>query len=185
MSTSNDLPSLYENKENIQEHPEIPDINKITASDMNLIREFLQNALYKNGDRISDVNNQLLDLVMPRYENEIVETENAIAIKFEDGIMICSGKKNFTNVKMGAWGNIQSGGPIIFDDYPVPFTKVYSVTVTPIPGMSNFWVFTDDNNPPTLTRPGGWQIARGTANTVNGGLNYITIGRWKEVQISE
>lgn len=79
MSTSNDLPSLYDNKENIQEHPEIPDINKITASDMNTIKALLNNATYINIENLKNVNNETINPKIPRYEekNYIVLSLNA------------------------------------------------------------------------------------------------------------
>lgn len=79
MSTSNDFPSLYENKENIQEHPEIPNINKITADDMNTIKILLNNATYVDIENLKNVNNETINPKIPRYEekNYIVLSLNA------------------------------------------------------------------------------------------------------------
>lgn len=184
MSTSNNLPDIYDEKEDLQEHPEIPNINKISASDMNLIREFLQNALYQSGDRISDINNQLLDLVMPRYEKEIIVSGNSVAVKYDNGMLFCSGKKAFNNVAVNSpWGNIYSGSSLElkFDDYPVPFIEEPALTVSGTAKSLNYWIYTSDSLQPTKTNPGAYQLARGTAGTVSGVLNYTAFGWWKKV----
>ncbi len=68
MSTSTNLPNLYEKKENIQEKPEIPRINKIIADDMNIIRELLLNCTYISNDELKNINNESINPKISRYE---------------------------------------------------------------------------------------------------------------------
>lgn len=68
MSTSANLPNLYENKENIQENVNIPRINKITADDMNIIKQLLENSVYIDNESLKDINNNAFDPIIPRYK---------------------------------------------------------------------------------------------------------------------
>lgn len=78
MSTSTSLPSLYEEKQNIQEQQEIPRINKVTAEDMNIIRELLRNCLFKDNENIQDINGNILDLIIPRYSYNLITDGPAV-----------------------------------------------------------------------------------------------------------
>lgn len=78
MSTSTSLPSLYEEKQNIQEQPEIPRINKVTAEDMNIIRELLENCLFKDNENIKDIDGNILDLIIPRYSYNLITDGPAV-----------------------------------------------------------------------------------------------------------
>lgn len=63
MDATANLPQLYDDKTDIQTNPEIPDINKITAKDMNTIKELLKNAAYLDNEDIMNINN---DIIFPK-----------------------------------------------------------------------------------------------------------------------
>lgn len=68
MNTSDNLPSLYDDKVDIQANSQIPDINKVTAQDMNIIKALLENSGYISNDGLKDINNNQVNPKIPRYE---------------------------------------------------------------------------------------------------------------------
>ena len=109
---------------------------------------------------------------------------NGSYIKFADGTMICTGRKNFANVTITtAWGSVFSSGVfnLSFDDFPVAFISAPQVTWTPglSASSSDYWIMSQNTFQATATNPGRCQLLRGTSNTINLSLAYTAIGRWK------
>lgn len=106
-------------------------------------------------------------------------------IKFENGLLVCWGQKVSGGVPItNQWGSIYSSGSsnpkLKFDDFPIPFTEIPTITYTSRPDFNNSWFMADDGMKPTTKNPGGVQLLRGTSNNeCSAILNYIAIGRWK------
>lgn len=78
MSTSTNLPTLYETKENIQENNDIPHINKITADDMNIIKILLENAIYSDNEYLKDINGNIINPIISRYSYDLITDGPAV-----------------------------------------------------------------------------------------------------------
>lgn len=116
---------------------------------------------------------------------ETITNTNGTAIKYPDGTMICTGKKQFTGLSFSAWGTVftTQAGNMKFDDFPQEFIDVPNISVSPVgySGTSgDFWIMSATNNIPNKTNPGGYQAVRATTSSnFSVLLTYIAIGRWK------
>lgn len=125
-----------------------------------------------------------IEKIIGQIENgiEIVENDNGKAIKFSNGIMICSNTQTFSDVKIAAaWGSMyaSSGDPRDFDPYPVPFVEVPECVIS-IKLVTNDCWLCSLGGLESLTNPIRWQLIRPNSLTVGTvKLNYIAIGKWK------
>ena len=166
----------FADKVALNENASIPDINKCKASDMNEIKQVVN----ENDDNVGNLTN----LVTPNKNNivgainSIVESgsnDNGSWVKFADGTMICYGSFDLYLDNFVAWGSLYS------QDYenPLNFPQTFtSINACLVENSGNAAAFISrvayNTNGITKLSP-----ARPTASTSTYTFSYIAIGKWK------
>lgn len=148
MSTSTNLPRLYERKENVQENLDIPRINKVTDDDMNIIKDLLENSIYKDNEGMKDYSENIFDPKIPRYE----ETKYNL---ITDGPAVKTGRKVDDKNEYAKRYHIQTIQGIAYAESGLDISKI---TITKIEG--------------TVVSNSGNIFNLDTSN-YNGGNNYV------------
>ena len=154
----------YDNKVALNQNADIPDVNKVTDSDMNEIK--------------SVVNNNATELT--NLPGTIVESDsnaNGTYVKFSDGTMICY--KNISlNININKeWGNVYENTTAAnLGSWAATFTATPSMGVLTI-GGAGIWVQTINNA--STTSCGSAFFVSATSGTKNTMFSIIGIGRWK------
>lgn len=152
----------YDNKVALNTNPDIADINKVTDNDMNEIK--------------SVVNNNANEL------NNIIESgsnANGNYIKYSDGTMICTNRKEITTTKNTSYGGVLYVSPKISAFvYPQSFTTINSIVLNAEAQGNSVWLLTADLG--TVTQTPTFYIT-GVTSTGSAPyyINYIAIGKWK------
>ena len=170
----------YENKVALNVNSDIADINKVNASDLNEIK----NVVNENDDNVGLLNN----LTTPN-KNNLVSAINSVVesgtnsngnwIKYADGTMICTkkvtGQANITS----NWGNLYDTGdnPLDLGNWAIPFIDVPIVSIS-FYGANGQWVEGFQTST-TKEKIGKISIASATSKTANSFYNIIGIGKWK------
>ena len=179
----------FADKVALNENASIPDINKCKASDMNEIKQVVN----ENDDNVGNLTN----LVTPN-KNNIVGAINSVVengtnnngswIKFADGTMICKFTQIINVAVNTAWGSLY-GGKCTVHDYPQEFIDIPETSLTLVANNTadggNYagWIGTNggtDDIRPTNKNIGNFNIIRPT--TTNNGyykVQVIAIGKWK------
>ena len=116
----------YENKVALNANSDIADINKVNASDLNEIK----NVVNENDDNMGLLSN----LTTPNKNNlvgainSVVESgsnTNGDYIKYSDGTMICTKKVSFVGLQFtNAWGSVYESPPVELGDYAQEFVDI-------------------------------------------------------------
>lgn len=169
----------YENKVALNVNSDIADINKVNASDLNEIK----NVVNENDDNMGLLSN----LTTPNKNNlvgainSVVESgsnTNGEYIKYSDGTMICTKKVRFVGLQFTTvWGNAYESPPVELGDYAqefvdIPLMFISCATSTAAPeGLGN-----------TNTGYGRiilYRPIRTDATDYTYTLNLMAIGKWK------
>ena len=166
----------FADKVALNENASIPDINKCKASDMNEIKQVVN----ENDDKVGDLTN----LSTPNKNNivgainSIVENgtnDNGSWIKFADGTMICYGSFELVLNNFVAWGSLYSQDYENPHNFPQTFT---SINTCLLENSGNAAAFISrvayDTNGITKLSP-----TRPTTSTATYTFSYIAIGKWK------
>lgn len=106
---------------------------------------------------------------------EKIENENGTAIKFEDGTMICYGKRTFTVTNNNAVGQLYYGGSLNLGNYPETFIKE-PVTNLTIKGDMAVAEYLYGN----VSSIGSIYVFNATPRTNKTEIvNFIAFGKWK------
>lgn len=176
----------FADKVALNENASIPDINKCKASDMNEIKQVVN----ENDDNVGNLTN----LVTPNKNNivgainSVVENgsnDNGSWIKFADGTMICKFTQIINVVVNTAWGSLY-GGKCSVHDYPQEFIDIPEASinlVANVDGNYGGWIGNNggtDDIRPTKKNIGEFVMLRPTT-TSNGyyKVQVIAIGKWK------
>ena len=176
----------FADKVALNENASIPDINKCKASDMNEIKQVVN----ENDDKVGDLTN----LATPN-KNNIVGAINSVVengtnnngswIKFADGTMICKFTQIINLTVNTAWGSLY-GGKFSVHDYPQEFIDIPEASITLVAnndGNYAGWIGTNggtDDIRPTKKNIGEFNILRPTtANNAYYKVQVIAIGKWK------
>lgn len=170
----------YENKVALNVNSDIADINKVNASDLNEIK----NVVNENDDNMGLLNN----LTTPNKNNlvgainSVVESgsnANGDYIKYSDGTMICTKKVTGQAKITSTWGNLYDTGdnPLDLGDWAIPFIDVPIVSIS-FYGANGQWVEGFQTST-TKEKIGKISIASATSKTANAYYNIIGIGKWK------
>ena len=166
----------FADKVALNENASIPDINKCKASDMNEIKQVVN----ENDDKVGDLTN----LATPNKNNivgainSVVENgsnDNGSWIKFADGTMICYGSFDLYLDTFVAWGSLYSQDYENPHNFPQTFT---SINTCLLENSGNAAAFISrvayDTNGITKLSP-----TRPTTSTATYTFSYIAIGKWK------
>ena len=179
----------FADKVALNENASIPDINKCKASDMNEIKQVVN----ENDDKVGDLTN----LSTPN-KNNIVGAINSVVengtnnngswIKFADGTMICRFTQIINVAVTNAWGSLY-GGKCSVHDYPQEFIDIPEASITLVAnntaegGNYTGWIGNNggtDDIKPTKKNIGEFAIL--SAKTTSNGsykVQVIAIGKWK------
>lgn len=176
----------FADKVALNENASIPDVNKCKASDINEIKQVVN----ENDDNVGN----LADLVTPNKDNlvgainSIVESgsnNNGSWIKFGDGTMICRFTQTIITTVNTAWGSLY-GAKCSVHDYPQEFINIPENSINLVAndgGNYAGWIGNNggtDDIRPTNKNIGEFTILRPT--TVNDAyykVQVIAIGKWK------
>lgn len=141
-------------------------------------------ALAKNGVGIMGKYNETVGGLLQVGGNQVLDTKtdgDNFCIKFYDGTMIQTGYKNANVSVSNTWGYLYTSGnnSFVFNDFIEEFVEIPKIAYSVTSGTYAGFLVYDQSNPVTKNNPGGVQITRGTSATINFGVSYIAIGRWK------
>lgn len=176
----------FTDKVSLNENASIPDINKCKASDMNEIKQVVN----ENDDNVGNLTN----LVTPNKNNivgainSVVENgsnDNGSWIKFADGTMICRFTQIINLAVNTSWGSLY-GGKCSVHDYPQEFIDIPETSLTLVAnndGNYGGWIGTNggtDDIRPTKKNIGEFVILRPTTSAnAYYKVQVIAIGKWK------
>lgn len=198
---SNDFTfEIYVEKENLNVNESIPNKNKVTANDMNQIRNNLLNGVYTgtytdeelqqpipiSNDILKDNSGNILNPLIPRYERIVEQnTVNGITyIKYNDGKLIQYGTHTYSVSTDAAYFNIgYRSAEYLFggEVYPVPFVTLNSLQITDNCRTSNSLIMAVRNNNSKLDKlPKITYVTAGRTTTqIAIDCSFIAIGTWK------
>jgi hypothetical protein len=181
----------YEDKVALNENAEIADINKVTAGDMNQIKQVVNgqkqeidtNSLnigtlssLNTIDKSSIVNainevNMILGTII-----ESGSDENGSWVKYSDGTMICYKNKSFGDIYIGSvWGSMYESAKLEIGDFPQPFVGNFpSIFIMPLGAY-----LIERNQSFSLTSFGSFWVVRPDQATRNVQVSCFAIGKWK------
>lgn len=111
---------------------------------------------------------------------QTITSNSGIAIKFPDGIMICSGTVYTGTIEQSAWsnwGSLTSVDKSLSINFPVPFVSKPTITATNSSMGNNYWIVRCIATASQIT---SLSMSRGTIpSSSDYGFSYTAIGRWK------
>jgi hypothetical protein len=149
----------YDNKTALNLNNDIPDINKVTANDMNEIKAVVNN----NATELSNL------------PSTIIESSSDATggyLKFSDGTIIQWKQVNAT-LGGNAWSNLWYSDHTM-GDWEIPFTTLY-LTYTSV-NLLQYWC---TGQYATTTSAGQIRVFRPTDQTAQGTVAVIGVGRWQ------
>lgn len=170
----------YENKVALNVNSDIADVNKCNASDLNEIKEVVNN---------NDDNMGLLSNLNTTNKSNLVGAINSIIesgsnangnwIKYADGTMICTKNITLTNVVINtAWGNVyETASRLDFGDYAQEFIEIPSVSIDLADGSTCFCESFSGRTKKSIGSTWLWKPAVEANGTMT--FDVIAIGRWK------
>lgn len=153
---------------------------------------FQNNVTKANADTFNTLQDNVEDaigVVNTKIDTKGITTsgsnENGTYIKFDDGTLVCWGNRTFNNVACTvAWGSLyESTTEVDLGTYPYAFYSRPRVSVQCTSGSGLVTVFLEqirisDANPEKI---GTVYVCRPQSTpSVNFGVDFIAIGRWKE-----
>lgn len=180
----------FTDKVALNENASIPDVNKCKASDMNEIKQVVN----ENDDKVGELDNLTTpnkDSVVGALNSLVIDSgsnSNGSWIKYSDGTLICTQKQQFTNVAVNnQWGSLYSARLQDMPDYPQEFIEEPAVSISLVTGESNKYSGfisgaegSADSKPSTAKNVGTLSIIRGTSSpSATFNVRIIAIGKWK------
>ena len=154
----------YTDKVALNENPNVADINKVRANDLNEIK----NVVNANDDDLNEINDKLTNL------QNIAESGDGY-IKYSDGTMICYGSSSGTSTTSHFYQYLYRLAENLIINFPATFSEIPVVTLTP--DYTN-GIFACPTNEITVS-----QIKFTPIKATNSGnsytVHYIAIGKWK------
>lgn len=171
----------FDDKQNLNTNSEIARINKVIDDDINQLKDVANT----NANNVGDM--EQLDIPYDSIVGalngiaEIVTNSNGTAIKYSNGIMICSGFLAFNELNIVNFGSLYRTVSAKLNDFSVPFTELFSINY----GLKNLTNISDGASilqvfMPTNLNPGNVSLLL-SSNTKkpSGTLTYTAIGKWK------
>lgn len=170
----------YEDKVALNENSQIAEINKVTAGNMNEIKQVVN----EQSTNIGTLNN----LITPNKDNlvgainSVVESgsnTNGNYVKYADGTMICT-KKIVTQQQINvAFGNLyETSNTVNFGNYAMPFKSVPDTILATSLGRSCLLEGIQDYSNTSFGRT--WLMRPSADASVNEYIiSLLAIGKWK------
>lgn len=188
----------YANKQALNENTSIADINKVKASDLNEIKEVVNqndDNTATNTIEISTINNKIGDLnnLETTDKTNIVNAINGVVesgsnangsyVKYADGTMICYGTWVIGTVSASAQaGNVYK---VLIEqryNFPVSFVEKPTITFSAYENVEDWGmllVVCPKKNSVTSQNFGSLNVISATQASINLAIDYIAIGKWK------
>lgn len=172
----------YEDKVALNENSQIAEINKVTAGNMNEIKQVVN----EQSTNIGTLNN----LITPNKDNlvgainSVVESgsnANGNWIKYADGTMIITQKYTDTKNTTVTMGTLKRVGIKAPPNFPIQFISVPNVFIT-LHHCWLGWLMGCEETPTISNATGGALIPVASAETItleNVEVNILAIGKWK------
>lgn len=174
------------NKVTLNENPDIPDENKVKASDMNEIKEVVNENDNNIGD-LSNLNTINKTNLVNAINSILIETgknENANWIKYADGTMICWGVYNIGGISTGG----QQDGSLYYTDimvernYGQAFIDKPNLQLIPYTNtnatLRHIWI-AQRHDTAKNSFFSEYRIYSPTNASLNVSIEFVAIGRWK------
>ena len=149
----------YDNKTALNQNNDIPNINKVTASDMNEIKSVVNN----NATELSNLPSTIID-------SDSDSTGGYL--KFSDGTII-QWKQATETLGGNVWSNLWYSDHTL-GDWKVAFTTLYFVYSSV--NLLQYWCTSQFA---TTTSAGQMRVYRPTDQTAQGTITIIGVGRWQ------
>lgn len=139
----------------------------------------LKNEITTNATNISNINDEISD-INTEISNIIESGSNANGnwIKYSDGTMICTAKKQITTTRNTTYGVLYVSPKINAFLYPETFITINSIVLNAEAQNNSVWLITADlgteAQTPTFYIAG---VTSAGSNTYY--INYTAIGKWK------
>lgn len=188
----------YANKQALNENTSIADINKVKASDLNEIKEVVNqndDNTATNTIEISTINNKIGDLnnLETTDKTNIVNAINGVVesgsnangsyVKYADGTMICYGTWVIGTVSASAQaGNVYKVLIEQRHNFPVSFVEKPTITFSAYENVEDWGmllVVCPKKNSVTSQNFGSLNVISATQASINLAIDYIAIGKWK------
>lgn len=162
----------YEYKEAINQNSQIPDVNKVNASDMNQIKATVNANDDKVGE-LSDLDTTDKSSIVGAINSVVLSGSNTNGnyVKYADGTAIVWGTESISfNANTSTYNTInllitfKNTNYIVTESISKLFN--YHTAITLHPGTRTT----------TTCQIGGWNDS---SSTINGYIDYIIIGKWK------
>lgn len=179
----------YEDKEFLNKNESIQDINKVNDTDLNQIKEVVNENDDKVGD-LSDLNttdkSSLVNAINSMFpENVIVETgsnSNGTWRKYANGDMECWFTQKIETEISIAWGSMYNSGTVLLHNFPQTFISkpIVLIDFETSGGWLAFLGRPSSGGVATTKNPGGICLLRGTScGSANFNISVYAKGKWK------
>lgn len=173
----------YDDKETLNSQPSIADKNKVTANDMNEIKNCINTKIGDPLNLATTDKNSLVDGINENSCEITVGTNNNLKYiirKYGNGIMVQDLEYDTSSAVSSAWGSLYISAEITIPDFPVSFIDVPNAVVTCYSSTGNGgWLM---NSARAITKDylPKYFIVRGQSVTsVDWKLNAHVVGKWK------
>ena len=171
----------YENKSAINQNSQIPDVNKVNASDMNQIKE----AVNVNDDKVGE----LSDLTTPTTSsivgaiNSVVSSgsnTNGNYVKYADGTMICYGEKSGSTTWSDYWSFCKRSPDSANSALEVTFPQTFiSTPIIQLTGNHQGYIFAVNVFSVSTTTLKVVAFKPTSTSSTNYQYSWLAIGKWK------
>lgn len=157
----------YDDKVAINENSQVADINKVTASDMNEIK----NIVNQNANDLDDVINNKI--------TEIGSNNNGTWRKYANGDMECWFSQSM-NVSINTqWGSLYAA-VVNLHDFPQEFIEIPNVQISLAPYNWQALIGRTSDSSLTVSNPGNIALFRGnSAGSATYTVHVYAKGKWK------
>ena len=160
----------YDNKSYLNQNANIPNVNKVTDSDMNEIKTVVNN----NASELTGLANQFGDYIV----EEGGDFSTNLYIKYANGIMVQYGRIQVSVAISTALGSVFRTSSTVQKNLVESFYDTSYVIVTTANAALNAWY--TNASAKTVNSFDGYAIAYTSTTALTRYIDFIAIGRWKE-----
>ena len=176
----------YEDKEFLNKNENIADKNKVNDTDLNEIKEVVN----QNDDNVGDLSNlntkdksSLVNAINSLFPNNVIvesgSNSNGTWRKYANGDMECWFIQQVSVAINAQWGNLYVGGSDLHD-FPQEFSDIPIVQISLAPSGWQALIGRTSDNSLTKSNPGTIALFRGNVNSsANYKIHVYAKGKWK------
>ena len=171
----------YENKSAINQNSQIPDVNKVNASDMNQIKATVNTNDDNVGD-LSDLTTPVSSSIVGAINSVVSSGSNAVGnyVKYADGTMICYGGKSGNATWSDYWGFCKRSPDNANDAIALTFPQTFKSTPTvQLTGDQDGSIFAVSVVVVSTTTLKVVAFKPSQSSNTNYKYTWLAIGKWK------